>query len=1266
MPSSSVEAQRLAILNDLRLLECTPEAHLDAVCRTACALFGVPIALVNLAGSETYTLKARCGVAEGGTLSRAGAFCDRTILGAPGAVLVLPDILADAEFATSPLVTGGPRARFYAGVPLALSDGLPLGTLCLIDTVPRDDFDATRVAQLRDLGTVVEAHLRLTVAQRASQIERAERQRTEVLLAAKAADLKLVVEAQRMTESVAHIGYWRIHARARTVSWSEGLCGVFGRPMPPGGEISLDDHLAYYHPDDRAAVSARIANALESDGPEGAAYQGRARIVRPDGSLCHVIVQGAVERDAGGRLTALYGLVLDVTDLAASEAQLREKDLRLRATLETMDQGLIMMDAQGCVRLLNPRALQLLDLPEAILREGALLTDILAHLTERGEFSAMPTAQDGRPRLRDATGAWTPLRIDWPRPDGTTLEVRGVTLPDGGILHTFTDVTEHRAAEARTREGERRYRILADSVSDMIVRRSVANVRTYVSPAARDLLGYSPEEMLSLPLEASLHPEDAPATRAFLEAFRAGRTETGRITHRLRHRDGRWIWVEAQTRLVRDEAGRPFETITAARDVSERVAAEQALRLGEARYRALADSLPQIVWVVSLHDGTATYVNQRFEDYYGPIGISREARLARNHPEDAARMEAVFSEARRLGDAYEMEGRLLRHDGVYRWHKLVMLPIREDGVMVGLLGTALDIDDIVTARQALEETSNLLRLAQESAGAGLWSWDLKGGTVRHSVDSARMYGLPVPAGHAADRPVEVGIGAWDRHIHAGDLAVLYGQVYRCLAEGGSYSGEFRLAAPEGDPPRWLQSFARVVTDPESNEPVKIVGLTMDVTARKLAEGRIAHMALHDGLTGLPNRLLFKEGLSNALARADRRGGRFAVLACDLDRFKAVNDTLGHPAGDALLRVVADRLRSVVREGDTVARLGGDEFAIILADLDDPQEAGLAARRIIEAMEQPVDLDGHRVGIGVSVGIGLGSQDGADADTLFRNADIALYRAKAAGRNTYRFYEAAMDAATTQRNLLELEMREAVRTGGFSLHYQPVLHLDSGAVKGFEALLRWQHPVRGMIAPGAFIPLAEETGLIRQLGSWALREACTEAASWPGDRRIAVNVSAVQFGQANLEQSVVAALSASGLPARRLELEITESVLMQDAEAVLACLHRLRALGVRIALDDFGTGYSSLSYLRRFPFDRIKIDRSFIREIADPGTAAIVRAVVDLGTQLGASITAEGIETEEQMARVRQEGCTEAQGFLLGRPLPAEEARRFLEGLRDAA
>ena len=1242
------------------MLSSTPEAHLDAVCRTACALFGVPIALVNLVRADTFAPKAGVGIDLGGAYPRAGAFCDRTLRGSPGTVLVLADLPSDPDFALTPLVTGPPHARFYAGVPLVLSDGLPLGTLCLIDRVPRTDFDAACMDRLRDLGTIVEAHLRLAAAQQAQEVERMERRRAEAHLSAKTADLQLVTSAQRMTETLARIGHWRIHPETRLMTWSEGLSRVFGRPMPPGGVIPLQRHLTYYHPEDRPSVAARVDAALTGDDPGSSTYQGRARILWPDGSLRHVIVQGATERDASGRLVALYGLVLDVTEIASSEMRLRERDLWLRATLENMDQGLVMLDADGNVRLLNPRARQLLDLPASVLHENASLRGILTHQAERGDFAALTS----EPRLRDASDRWLPVHFDWPRPDGTTLEARATTLPDGGVVHTFTDVTEHRAAEARTQAGERRYRLLADSVSDMIVRSDIDDRRTYVSPACQDLLGYAPETFLAVPLDEVLHPDDRAATQEVMASLRAGLVDQDRITYRLRHRDGRWIWVEARTRLVRDAAGRPCETIAAVRDVSERVAVEDALRLGEARYRALADALPQLVWVIALPDGEATYVNQRFETYYGPIGPSRAARLACNHPDDADRMEQAFAQARARGESYEIEGRLRRRDGIHRWHKVMMSPIRDGGGVVGMLGTALDIDDLVAARQTLEETSNLLRLAQESAGAGLWSWDLKAGMVRHSLDSARMYGLDVPDPSSldpstADAQIEVRVADWDSRIDPVDLATLYGQVFRGIETGATYNGEFRLRSPADERPRWLQTFARVVFEPETNEAVRIVGLTMDITERKVAEGRIAHMALHDGLTGLPNRLLFKDRLDHQIARAERQPCRFAVLACDLDRFKAVNDTLGHPAGDALLRVVTGRLRSVVREGDTVARLGGDEFALILAGLEVPADASAVARRIIEALEQPVDLDGHRVSIGVSIGIGIGAQDGIDADTLFRNADNALYRAKAAGRNTYRFHEAGMDARLTERNRLELDLREAARCGGLCLHYQPVLHLGTERVQGFEALLRWPHPVRGNIPPGDFIPLAEETGLIAPLGAWALREACRKAASWPGDLRVAVNVSAVQFSKGNLEESVAAALAASGLPARRLELEITESVLMHDAEAVVACLHRLRDLGVRIALDDFGTGYSSLNYLRRFRFDRIKIDRAFVREIADPDTAAIVRAVVGLSEHLGTSITAEGVETQAQWDRIRRAGCTEVQGYFISRPLPHAEIPTFL-------
>jgi diguanylate cyclase (GGDEF)-like protein len=440
-----------------------------------------------------------------------------------------------------------------------------------------------------------------------------------------------------------------------------------------------------------------------------------------------------------------------------------------------------------------------------------------------------------------------------------------------------------------------------------------------------------------------------------------------------------------------------------------------------------------------------------------------------------------------------------------------------------------------------------------------------------------------------------------------------------------------------------------------------------------SRARVRHQALHDGLTGLPNRLLLQERLGQALAHARRGGtgaaggGAVAVLCLDLDRFKPVNDTLGHAVGDALLCAAAERLRGHVREEDTVARLGGDEFAILQAGVAQPEGAGALARRLVEALGQPFEVDGHQLVVGASVGIALAPGDGADPDDLLKKADMALYRAKADGRGTFRSFEPGMDAKLHARRLLELDLRKALASGGFELHYQPLVDLRTGAIAAFEALLRWPHPSRGMVPPAEFVPLAEEVGLIVPLGEWVLHRACEDAAGWPGEVRVAVNLSAVQFRGDALVPSVVAALAASGLPAERLELEITEGVLLQDGEATLATLRDLRALGVRVAMDDFGTGYSSLGYLRSFPFDKIKIDRSFVGELgASPDCEAIVRAVTGLGGSLGIATTAEGVETAEQLERLRAEGCDEAQGYHLGRPMPAREAALLLGAAPPAA
>ncbi|WP_346016960.1 EAL domain-containing protein [Methylobacterium sp. GC_Met_2] len=428
--------------------------------------------------------------------------------------------------------------------------------------------------------------------------------------------------------------------------------------------------------------------------------------------------------------------------------------------------------------------------------------------------------------------------------------------------------------------------------------------------------------------------------------------------------------------------------------------------------------------------------------------------------------------------------------------------------------------------------------------------------------------------------------------------------------------------------------------------------------RREAEDRIHYLALHDALTGLPNRALFHDRLDQAIAQTARTRSPTAVLVCDLDRFKAINDSLGHPAGDALLREVSVRMRSVLRPYDTVARVGGDEFAIVLTYLDEPCAADVVAERLIAAVAAPIHLDGQIVEVGVSIGLTIATERDRDADELFKRADMALYEAKAEGRNTYRIFCPDFGARVASRGQLGLDMKEGVRRGEFYLVYQPVVDATTGAVVSLEALMRWQHPVRGGVSPGEFIPLAEENGLIVPLGAWALREACSEALTWPETLLVGVNVSAVQF-RSGLEEAVLTALADTGLPANRLKLEVTESVLMQDGDAVIACLHRLRSLGIVVALDDFGTGYSSLGYLRRFPFDKIKIDKSFIRDIADPDAAAIVRAVVSIGERLGMGIVAEGVETAEQLELVRREGCGQVQGFLFSRPLSSLAARAYI-------
>ncbi len=583
----------------------------------------------------------------------------------------------------------------------------------------------------------------------------------------------------------------------------------------------------------------------------------------------------------------------------------------------------------------------------------------------------------------------------------------------------------------------------------------------------------------------------------------------------------------------------------------------------------------------------------------------------------------------------------------------VAIPSCDDRDEVGAMARAVAIFkenaiQLMAQTIELEQVNGRLDVALNNMTHGLCMFNTHRQLIVCNDTYRRMYDLPralVEPGTAYHR-------IYDHRIKIGNGSLATPEEIAAEAANGSADGPCAFTQELMD--------GRIIAI--SQQPMPDggwVAVHEDVTERRRAEAKIAYLARHDTVTGLPNRVKFREHLEQNFANL-REQQKFAVLCLDLDHFKQVNDTLGHPVGDQLLKCVAERLHSCIQDTDLVARIGGDEFAIVQTAVERPEKSSQLANRIVDAISAPFDVDGKYIVIGTSIGIAVAPDDGTDPDQLLKNADMALYLAKTDGRGRHRFFEPEMDRRLQSRRTLELDLRSAIVHGEFELHYQPILNLQSNEVSGFEALIRWNNPVRGQILPLQFIPLAEETGLILPIGEWVLRTACAQAAAWSKPVSVAVNLSPAQFKSQDLVQLVLNALASSGLEPARLELEITESVLLQNEASTRAILHKLRALGVRIAMDDFGTGYSSLAYLRSFPFDKIKIDRSFVRDMTrSEECAAIVRAVAGLARSLNIITVVEGIETSNQLEMARSEGCDEGQGYLFGRPAPAAEARRIL-------
>ena len=811
------------------------------------------------------------------------------------------------------------------------------------------------------------------------------------------------------------------------------------------------------------------------------------------------------------------------------------------------------------------------------------------------------------------------------------------------------------SANGSSRESEERFRALTQNSSDVITLLGVYGTIRYQSPSSERILGYSPEEMVGKNVFDYVHPEDLGLVEMiFIEGLRdPGRRPS--VEYRLRHKDGSWRWLESVVANLlghRDVGGVVFNS----RDVTERRRTEERLGEAEEKYRTLVERIPAIIYVQEPNDpNRTTYVSPQYEAI---LGYPLEQDLGDPdhwvrimHPEDRERVLAEDRRTDETGEPFKVEYRLFARDGRVVWIRDEATLVRdEEGRPLYWLGIQLDVTDQKRAKDALRESEERFKSSFRDAATGMALVATNGRWLQVNRALCRI------VGYSEEELLEK---TFQEITHPDDLEAGLNQMRRTLAgEIETYQLEKRYLHKEGSVVWGLLSVSLV--HDEGGEPLYFVAQIQDITERKMLEEQLEHRAFHDHLTDLPNRYLFVDRLGQALRRTRRRKGRrVAVLFVDLDRFKVINDSLGHEAGDILLVLVSERLRRCLRPEDTLARFGGDEFVALLQDIEDPSEAVKVAGRITEELKRPFVVEGRELFVGASLGVAVGDADTPSPEGLLRDADTAMYRAKHEGSDC-RMFDPAMYEWALKRLELEHDLRRAVEGEELVVHYQPIVDLQSGEAWGVEALVRWEHPERGLLSPMEFVPMAEESGLVVPLGERVLEEACRRATLWqemhlhPRPLVVSVNLSARQLRRPDLARTVEKVLRETGLDARSMSLDITETVYVETLEENTATLDELRRMGVRVSIDDFGMGYSSLSYLKRLPADALKIDKSFVAGLGeDIEDTAIVRMVIDLAHTFGMEVVAEGVESWAQAELLREMGCDMAQGFCFCEPVPTE-------------
>jgi diguanylate cyclase (GGDEF)-like protein/PAS domain S-box-containing protein len=1019
---------------------------------------------------------------------------------------------------------------------------------------------------------------------------------------------------------------------------------IFGYPVEEW-MTNGDMWMRVIHEDDRDWVMERTRIAMEAGDEIDYEY----RVIARDGRIIWVRDRGCFIRDKKGKTTCWQGIILDVTGRKLAEVELEKREKLYRTLVRNSPStAVVLFDQDFRYTLADGEQLKKHGYSQEKFENKTLWEVFPPEVCEEWSgYYRRALAGENVIFERETRDGHFQISVVPVRDENDQI-FAGMVL--------WQDIGERKKAEKDLLESEHRYRNLFENANDIIYVHDPKGNYISLNQAAERVFGYSREEVLSMNIAQIVVPEHLKLARRKMAKKIEGSTQQTAYEVDCITKTGERLTLEVNTVTIHKD-GVPIAIQGIARDVTERKQTQEELKIREEQYRDLFENANDLIYTHDLQ-GNFTSLNRAGEII---TGYARDEALRMNISNIVA---PAFLEAARAmtmrkikGEApttYELE--IIAKQGHRVSLELSTRLIMQDGRPVGVQGIGRDITARKLTEEALKASERQYRMLSEGLIHQVWTAQPNGRLDYVNRRTVDYFG----------RSVEDLIGnGWQDVVHPGDLQNCLDVWMTSLRTGEDYEVEFRLRRHDGEY-RWHVARAAPGIDAEG-KVIKWFGTSTDIHLEKMAEEKLNHYAKHDPLTNLPNRAEFMNHLRQAIERSTGNDyARFAVLFLDLDRFKVVNDSLGHSIGDKLLVALAERLSSCVRPGDVVARLGGDEFTILLNRTGPIEDVARVAERLQQRLSQPFKLDNYEVFTTASIGVIMSDDVHRNPEDFLRDADAAMYRAKESGKARYEIFDREMHVRNMDLLQIETDLRHAADRDEFEVFYQPIVHLETGTIREFEALIRWRHPVHGLVAPNEFIVVAEETGLIIPIGKLILREACRQTAEWQNDLdyplSISVNLSARQLMHPALVSNVRGILEETGLDPHRLKLEVTESTVMEHSETSLSVLSELKAMGISLSTDDFGTGYSSLSYLHHFPFDRLKIDRSFVAKMyEDEKSTAIVKTILMLGENLGIEVVAEGIETEAQLELLQKLGCNHGQGYLFSKPVTASEVRELLAG-----